>query len=121
MFSEIPVNTNSQKFGMKYTAAGGKPIYNEGVRTLVGEDAQGHKRRVDFQVADVNKPLASLRRIVENNHRVVLDDVGNSHGCIEDKNTGKRTPLYVELGVYAFDLWVDVGACAVFSWPGSQS
>ena len=108
---------------MRYTAAGGKPIYNEGVRSLVGEDAEGHKRRVDFhfQVADVNKPLASLRRIVEKNHRVVLDDVGNSRGYIEDKNTGKRTPLYVEHGVYAFDLWVDVGASAGFARPGSQS
>jgi len=120
LFQEIPVNTNTPKFGMKYTAAGGKPIYNEGVRTVVGEDSEGHKRRVDFQVADVNKPLASLRRIVEKNHRVVLDDIGDSHGYIEDKGTGKRTPLYVEHGVYVFDLWVDVGASAVFARPGSS-
>ena len=121
LFPDVPVNTDSQKFGMKYTAAGGKVIYNEGVKTLVGQDVGGYKRRADVQVVDVNKPLASLRRIVEKNHRVVLDDVGNSHGYIEDKSTGKRTPLYVEHGVYAFDLWVEVGALAVFARPGSQS
>ncbi len=44
---------------VKYKAAGGKVISSQGAKVLYGE-AGGSKRRMEFQVADINKPLASF-------------------------------------------------------------
>ena len=72
MFPEIVANKSGSKVGVKYTAANGKAIYNEGSKTLVGKTKEGHKKKIEFEVADVNKPLASLRKIVKKGHRIVL-------------------------------------------------
>jgi len=119
MFKEIPMRADGPKVGTKYTAANGKPIFNEGVRTLIGKTQEGHNKRIDFEVADVNKPLAGLRRIVSKGHRVVLDDAEGQGGYIENKSTKQRTGIYVENGVYKFDLYVDVGASVGFGRQGA--
>ena len=118
LFPEIPVKTGGPKVGMRYTAANGKPIYNEGVKTLVGKTREGQSKRIDFEVAEVNKPLASLRKIVKKGHRIVLDDAEGDGGYIENKATKERTGIYVENEVCKFDLYVDVGASMGFGRPG---
>jgi len=119
LFPEIPMCTTGPKVGMKYSAANGKPIINEGVETLVGKTREGHNKRIDFEIADVNKPLAGLRKIVAKGHRVVLDDAEGQGGYIENKATKQRTGIYMENEVYKFDLYVDVGASAVFGRQGA--
>jgi len=119
-FPEVPTKTDGPKVGMKYTAANGKPIYNEGVKTLVGKTVEGHRKKIDFEVADVNKPLASFRKIAKKGHRIVLDDDEGAGGYIEDKKTKQRTQLYIENEVYKFDLYVDVGASAGFTGQGGR-
>ena len=99
-------------------AAGGKAIYNQGVRTLVGTTAEGHKKKIDFEVAEVTKPLASLSKIAKAGHRIVLDDAEGAGGYIQNKKTGERTQLYIENDVYLFDLYVDVGVSAGFTRQG---
>ena len=105
--------------GTKYLAANGKPIFNEGVRTLVGKTREGHNKRIDFEVADMNKPLAGLRKIVAKGHRVVLDDDEGEGGYIEIKTTKQRTGIYVENEVYKFDLYVDLAASMDFARQGA--
>ena len=81
---------------------------------------EGHKKKIEFEVADVTKPLAAFSKITAAGHRIILDrDVG-SGGYIENKMTGERIGLYVENDVYMFDLYVDVGASMGFTRPGHQ-
>ena len=78
---------------------------------------EGQRKKINFEVADVNKPLASLRKIVKKGHRIVLDDAEGAGGYIEHKASKERTAVYVENDVYKFDLWVDVAASAGFTRP----
>ena len=74
LFTELPLKTKGPKVGRKYTAANGKHIYNQGVRTLVGTTAEGHKKNIDFEVADITKPLASSSKITKAGHIIILDN-----------------------------------------------
>ena len=94
--------------GMKYTAANGKPIYNEGVKTLFCKTKEGQRKKINFEVADVNKPLASLRKIVKNGHRIVLDDDIPGGGHILHKASGKLIPLEKKGNTYELDLFIDM-------------
>ena len=120
IFQEVPLKVDGPKVGRKYTAADGKHICNLGVRTLVGHTAEGHKRKIDFEVAEVTKPLASFSKITKAGHRIILDNDVGAGGYIENKTTGERTGLYLENDVYLFDLYVDVGASAVFTRQGAK-
>jgi len=115
LFNEVPLKVNGPKVGRKYTAADGRHISNIGVRTLVGTTSEGHKRKIDFEVAEVTKPLASFSKIAKAGHRIILDNDLGQGGYIENKHTGERTQLYLENDVYLFDLYVDIGASAGFA------
>ena len=54
-------------------------------------------------VADVSKVLASVARICGCNNRVVFDEEGS---YIEDKQSGKRTPMHKRIGVYVMEVKV---------------
>eukprot|EP00973_Karenia_brevis_P041300 5715833-Karenia_brevis.AAC.1 len=58
---------------------------NHGERDLVLGTQAGNIKSMRFQVADVTKPLASVMRICQAEHRVVFDSDGS---YIEDKHTG---------------------------------
>jgi hypothetical protein len=121
LFTDIPLKVGGPKVGRKYTAADGKHICNLGVRTLVGTTQEGHKRKIDFEVAEVTKPLASFSKITKAGHRIILDNDVGQGGYIENKTTGERTALYLENDVYLFDLYVDVGASAGFPRQGRKA
>ena len=46
-----------------------------------------------------------MAEAVENNHRVVFDE---GHSYIENKTSGKLTPLRQEGNLFFLDLWVQV-------------
>jgi hypothetical protein len=121
LLKEPPLNVNGPKVGRNYTAADGKHIANLGVRTLVGTTTEGHKRNVDFEVAEVTKPLASFSKITKAGHRIILDNDVGQGGYIENKVSGERTALYLENDVYIFDLYVDVAASAGFPRQGAKA
>ena len=56
-----------------------------------------------MQVADVNKVLASVKRICDAGNRVVFDKNG---GKIIDTATGKVTELEEKNGTYVFNMWL---------------
>ena len=64
--------------------------------------ADGHAAGVTFQVANVNKPLGSVKNICNNGHRVVFDNGGS---FIENKRTGAVMMLTEANGVYTLDAW----------------
>ena len=95
--------TAASKQGLKYRAANGTPIANEGEKTLTGYTNEGKQVGITMQVAKVTKPLGSVRAMVEANNVVVFDR-GNSF--IMDKSTRVKTKIDERNGAYVFDLWV---------------
>jgi hypothetical protein len=78
-------------------------IYNEGGKTIVGQNDMGLPAGMTFQVCDVKGPLGSVRRICEAGNKVVFDDCDS---FVENKITGTRTPIEKVGGVYYLNLWV---------------
>ena len=99
-------DTAASKQGLKYRAANGTPIANEGEKTLRGYSNEGKPLGITMQVAKVTKPLGSVRAMLEANNMVVFDK-GNSY--IMDKNTWAKTKLEERNGAYVFDLWIPKG------------
>ena len=58
-----------------------------------------------FQICDISKSLASVSRIVEAGHRVIFD-IPEAGSYIENRQTGERTYLRQERGLYLLDAWV---------------
>ena len=56
-----------------------------------------------MQVAEVTKPLGSVRAYVRAGNRVVFDDAGS---FIQNKATGMKTRIEDRNGAYVFDLWI---------------
>ena len=91
--------------GQTYTAAakGGKPILNEGQRTIKFFTQEGEKKKVTCQVAGVNKILASVALICDNGNHVIFRDVG---GEIVNDKTGAVTPFRRHGNIYVLDAWI---------------
>ena len=62
-----------------------------------------------FRVAGVSKAPGAVSRIVGAGNRVVFDDPNTVGSFIENKTTGKKTPLRQHNGVYYMDVWVKPG------------
>ena len=76
---------------------------------------EGHRQSWMFQVAEVNKPLASVSRICEAGTDRVVFEKGNSY--LEHMKTGRRTQLKERNGVYELETWIDKDA--VFGRQGT--
>ena len=110
MFPDVKVlETNASKAGMQYTAAGGHKIANLGMQRPYIHMLDGTKYTMAFQVAGVGKALGAVSRIVGAGNRVIFDDPTTVGSYIENKTTGKQTPLRQHNGVYYLDVWVKPG------------
>ena len=59
-------DSQAQKDGDWYAAANGGPTWNEGEEILLLPSLDGHRiRTMAFQVAKVNKPLASVGKLLD--------------------------------------------------------
>ena len=94
--------SEGSKAGLHYVAANGAKIANEGEQKVQFTTAEGHAAGMTFQVANVNKPLGSVKKICNKGHRVVFDNDGS---YIENKRTGAIMMLTEESGVYTLDAW----------------
>ena len=95
--------TEASKQGLKYRSASGNPIMNEGEKELRGYTKEGNSVNMCMQVAEVTKPLGSVRAYVRAGNRVVFDAGGS---FIQNKATGMRTNIEDRNGAYVFDLWI---------------
>lgn len=91
--------TDKNKENMVYVAANGSRMKNMGKKEVhFRSSGGGGVGSMDFQVTNVQKPLASVRRIVEKGNKVVF---GGDHGqsYIEGVN-GKKVMLSEKNGIY---------------------
>ena len=93
------LETNASKAGVQYTAAGGHKIDNLGMQRPYIFLQDGSKHIMSFQVAGVSKALGAVSRLVGAGNRVVFDDPNTVGSFIENKVTGKKTPLRQHNGV----------------------
>ena len=90
--------------GLTYRSASGEPIPNLG-QTLVRFGNGEHRRcHVPFQLADVERPLVSVARLVDAGNRVYFGPTG---GYIAHLATGRRLPLVREGNSYVLDMEVE--------------
>lgn len=100
----VPITESvGSRNGLHYVAAGGARIPNVGQKRVKFATHDGQVSAMTFQVADINKPLASVSKICKKGHRVIFDDDGS---FIEHKVSGKKTYLKEKNGVYVLDAWI---------------
>jgi hypothetical protein len=91
--------------GVKYSAANGHTLKNEGEIKLGGMTQEGNSVELSLQVVDVMKPLLSIRKMCDAGNRIVFDQ---DESYIEHKATGIRSKIEHDEGTYALWIWVMV-------------
>ena len=86
----------------KHRAVNGTAIDNQGENGVQAMTKQGKKIGMTFQIANVTKPLGSVRAVLDAGNKVIFQK-GNSY--IEDKPGTIRTPIEEINGAFVFDLW----------------
>ena len=99
------LRNSASESGLTFITATGKETSNLGEKIVVVATTEGSTRSIKFQMCDVTKCLASVSRIVEAGHRVILD-TPEAGSYIENRHTGERTYLRQERGLYLLDAWV---------------
>ena len=120
---EVPIEESAgSKRGQRYAAAGGKMIDNLGQKTveMVTQDGKGVVGT--WQMAEVVRPLNSVKKICEKGNRVIF---GSEGGIILNLSTGEEIPFGVEGDIYTLDLWLpptveDGGGNPGFPGPGQR-
>ena len=98
--------TKASTNGVKYASATGEEILNLGEVVLPMITAEGIRRRMIIQAAEVARPLASVKRICEAGHMVVFEESGS---YIVNKTTGEVNYLREDGGNYMLDVWIPPG------------
>ena len=84
-------------------AADGGEIPNLGEQKVAFKTYEGHDGEVDFQVADVQRPLLSVTTVTGKGSRVEFDDHGDHIVSPDGKS---KIRFHRRGGVYVLDLWV---------------
>lgn len=88
-----------------YSAANGTRISNQAQREIKGLTTTGANVDVTFQVAEVNTPLGSVRRLCEVGNLVVFE--GKEGECfIENLKTGFKIAIVMRNGMCWIDTWI---------------
>ena len=95
------VNPSEHNPSNNYRLADGGLIRNRGEKYFLGIMEEGIARRLKAQVTDVDGPLMSVARIVQNGGRVVFHKKGS---CVEGE--GKHIALAYDGGLYKMIMWV---------------
>jgi len=76
-------------------------------RSLNGVTKEGQKIGMTFQIANVTKPLGSVRAMLDAGNRVVFDrdDKGNPASFIMNKKTKATIPINERNAAFVLDLW----------------
>ena len=100
----VPIREGlASKRGVEYEVANGTRIPNEGEKEFKACMQDGGTRTIKAQICDVNKPLLSVKRIVDAGNRVVFDPNGS---YIQDCSTGESMELGIQGGMYTLKVWV---------------
>ena len=104
---ELRESTGSKK-GQTYVAAAkdGKPIVNEGEKTIkfyAKPSLKAQKRKLIFQVAKVNKMLASVAGFCDADNEVIF---GKNSGMIRSLIDGESTQFERHGNIYLMDAYI---------------
>ena len=83
--------------GLSYRSASGEPIKNLGQTMVQFRDGSQRKCAMPFQLAEVDRPLLSVARLVDAGNRVTFGPTG---GFIVNVATGRRVQLARDGNVY---------------------
>ena len=93
---------DAYKRGVEYEVASGQTIPNMGEKRFIAVSESGGVRAMTAQVCDVNKPLLSVRKVVQAGNRVIFEPKG---GYIEDVESGERLNMKLQGGMYVLKMW----------------
>ena len=96
--------------GVHYVAANNGRIENEGEAEFDFATNEGNSLSWTFQVAEVNKVLASVSALVDSHHRVIFDKdekTGTDISFILDKRNGMQTKMRRERHVWVVDVFIE--------------
>ena len=100
---EALLEGSGKKAGVKYMAACGTSMANHGEKTVrfrsPSTSGSGTIASIKFQVTDVNKPLASVSRILDQGNTVVFSRTSGGSYIMNDAS-GARIPVEEERGVF---------------------
>ena len=102
--------SRASRDGVHYVAANGARIPNEGEVDFEFETKDGKRHSWLFQIAEVNKVLASVSSLVDAGHRVTFekDDVtGLDMSYIVNKSSGESIKMHRERNVWTIDTFVN--------------
>ena len=102
--------------GVKYIAAAGHTIPNEGEKNLSLESAEGHMCGLKVQMAKVRKALLSVSKICDAGHEVKFTRTG---GTITHCTTGQVIRFRRTEGVYRLRLKIRKADESGFTRPGN--
>ena len=97
------VTAQNARPDIKYEVADGSHIPHLGEKQFNAFTECVLLRRLSAQVAEVNKALLSVSRIVQAGNRVVFDSDGS---YIEHKTSGEWTPLEEKGGIFTLNMWI---------------
>ncbi len=95
--------SRASRAGVTYATAAGEEIPNLGEVMLPMVTTEGSKGKMKMQVAEVTKPLASVKRICEAGHMVVFDEEAS---YMINKRTGQINYFREDGGNYMLDVWI---------------
>ena len=95
--------TAASKAGFGFRAANGSPIKIFGERKLNGVTESGAAFRMNCQVTNVKKNLASFVKMVNEGNDIVMSQKGS---FIKNVNSGQVIKLDLNKGTPQFDVWV---------------
>ena len=103
-------SSQASRAGVHYVSATANRIRNEGETDLHFDTEDGKKLNWTFQIAEVNKVLASISYLVDHNHRVVFDqdlDIGEDISFITNKADGETSKMRRDRNVWAKDAYIE--------------
>ena len=110
----------ASRAGVHYVTASANRIPNEGETDLSFVTGDGKNISWLFQVAEVNKVLASVSYLVDAGHRVIFDKdkrTGQDMSVIVNKATGEEIAMRRDNNVWVIDAFVEEGPDELFVGP----
>ena len=110
----------ASRAGVHYVSASANRIRNEGETDLNFSTEEGHALQWTFQVAEVNKVLASVSYLVDHDHRIVFDkdkSTGRDTSFTMNKETGKTIQMRRDRNVWVIDAYITEDNNAGFARP----
>ena len=113
-------SSKASRAGVHYVSATSNRIKNEGETDLHFDTEDGKKLNWTFQIAEVNKVLASVSYLVDHKHRVVFDqdeETGEDISFITDKSSGDVIKMRRDKNVWVIDAYIEEDAELGFTRP----